>query len=44
MKERELHMRCVVLQLLRTLEPRAVNKDTQAIVTLLCQLFEYSEE
>jgi hypothetical protein len=43
-KERELHLRCVVLQLLRSIGLKSVGKDTQAIVTLLCDLFEYSEE
>jgi hypothetical protein len=43
LKERELHVRSVVLQLLKVLELRSMRKETEGIVSVICELFEYSE-
>lgn len=43
LKEKQLHLRSVILSLLKALELRSLKKEAEAILALLCDIFEYSE-
>ena len=44
LKERHLHIRNVILQFIRSLNLKASKKETEGIITVLSEYFEYSEE